>query len=190
MVVPIERLLNVPIMSLQTGAELAMTDDVIIDPRNLSIAAFRVKGTFLDDPNAVLHPTDIREFGEMGFIVNDSDVLMSPEGLVRLEEVMGFNFRLIDKMVIDERKHKLGRVADYTVNPDTYEIEQLFTKQTLLRSINSVGNIIRRSQIINVTDNEIIVSSPTIPVKAVSESSIPQAFSNPFRQARPEMPEN
>ena len=191
MLIPIERLLDAPIMSLQTGMELARTYDAIIDPRDLSITAFRVKGSRLDDHNAVLHPADIREFGEMGFIVNDSDVLMNPDGLVRLEEVMGFNFKLIDKPVIDERKRKLGRVSDYTVNPDNYRVEQLFTKQTLLRSFNTVGQIIRRSQVVSVTDNEIIVKTPTVRVKdSEAETSLRQTFVNPFRQPQPEMPES
>ena len=43
MLLPIERLLNAPIMSLQTGAELARISEPIIDPRSMAIVAFYVR---------------------------------------------------------------------------------------------------------------------------------------------------
>src|SRR5688500_17926133 len=73
-----ERLQNVPIMSLQTGAPIAATDEFVIDPRQLKVVAFYCTGPRLDVTPAILTVSDIREIGNHGIIVDSADVLMSP----------------------------------------------------------------------------------------------------------------
>ena len=64
MLITIERMLNQPVMSLQTGQPLAKIDSPIINPNNLKIVAFYVSGPMVDFNPAVLFAEDIREFGE------------------------------------------------------------------------------------------------------------------------------
>jgi hypothetical protein len=47
MLITIERILNQPIMSLQTGQPLAKIDTPIVNPNNLKIVAFYVSGPFI-----------------------------------------------------------------------------------------------------------------------------------------------
>ncbi len=182
MLLPSEHLIGTPVMSLQTGLELARTSGVIIDPRQLVVVAFTLRGPRLDNPNAVLHPDDIREIGTLGFIVNDSDALMDTNDLVRLKEIIEFHFGLVGLKVVDENHRKLGKVSSYTIDPETFSIQQLYTKQTGLRSLNTVGAIVHRSQIISITNEQIVVSSPTIR-EGVAEKAeeVASAFVNPFR---------
>ena len=180
------RLTNVPVMSLQTGTELARTSQPIIDPRNLTIIALYVEGPQIDTNPSILHVADIREAGELGFIVNDSNVLMSAEGLVRLQEIIDFDFTLIATAVYDDHGNHLGKITDYTFEPTSYTIQQLYTHQSFFKSLSVISNIIHRKQIISVTKERVIVKSATIKDKLVENAEVARAFVNPFRGSQVE----
>ena len=181
MLLPINRLIGTPIMSLQTGTELARTKKPIIDPRKMIIVAFYVEGATVETTPSVLHVSDIRELSDIGLIIDDSDKLMGIEGLVRLQEIIDFEFELAGIKVVDEQDNKLGKVADFAIEPETYTIQQIYTEQSILKSLSNVSNVIHRSQIISVTNELIIVKSPTIPAEHRGENAMTRAFVNPFR---------
>ena len=173
-------------MSLQTGAELAQISEPIIDPRQMTIVAFYVDGRMLDHHPSILHVADIRELSDVGMIIDDSDKLMPVDGLVRLQQIIDFHFKLVGTHVVDEQGHKLGKVKDYVIEPETYTIAQLYTEQSLLKSLSTVSNVIHRSQIISVTNEHITVSSPTVRDEATTPAKA-GSFANPFRKS--ELPE-
>lgn len=176
-----DNLLEVPVMSLQTGAELARTAEPIIDPRNLTIVALYVTGASLETDPTVLHISDIREVSDIGYIVDDSNVLMGIEGLVRLQQILDFNFNLIGAKVKDRNGSKLGKVSDYTFEPNSFVIQQLHISQSLMKSLSNVSNVISRQQIIAVTDKEIVVDVATIKDRIVENAQHARNFVNPFR---------
>ena len=182
MLISIENLLTVPVMSLQTGAQLAETTAALVDPRQLTIAAFYVEGAGLEQSPSVLHPSDIRELSDIGMIVDDATKLTSLDGLVRLQEIIDFGFELIDLKVIDENKRKLGKVSAYSVETVDYTIMQIYTEQSLIRSLGTAGNVIHRSQGISVNNDVLVDHSPTVREDnqevAVDSSGV---FVNPFR---------
>lgn len=187
MLVPIKQLIGVPIMSLQTGTELARTVDVVLDPRRMKVTAFYVDGPLLETHPSVLHPADIREFSDIGFIVDNSERLMTTEGLVRLQAIIDLDFQLNGMKVIDEQKHKLGKVIDYIVEPDGFTIQQLYIQAPLLRNLSTATHVIKRSQIVTVRKDVIVVKSTAITDTASEPASqTAQAFVNPFRGTQPE----
>ncbi len=177
------------VMSLQTGQPLATIGNPIINPRNLKIVAFYVSGPLVDYDPAVLFTEDIREFGDIGVIVDGADNIMSPEGMVRLGEVIGYNFTLDGIHVADDHKRKLGKVENYTLDPETFDIQQLYLKPTLMQSLSISSLTINRSQIIDINNDRIVVRTPTVKEKAVdkiaaiTENAVP--FDNPFRKPKP-----
>lgn len=189
MLMPIDQFIGLPVMSLQTGTELAHTTDVIVDPRQMKVIAFYVDGAMLETHPSILHPSDIREISDIGLIVDNSDRLMSLDGLVRLQEIIDFKFELKGMKVIDEHKRKLGKVVNYSVEPDGFTIQQLYTHQSILRSINTASNVIRRSQIVSVDKDKIIVRSATVREEenGATAAEPTQAFVNPFRGSQPEI---
>jgi len=181
-----ETLTSTPVLSLQSGAELAQTAEPIIDPRDLTIEAFYVTGPVSDGP-LVLHVSDIRETGNLGHIVDDSTKLMPLDDLVRLQQIIDFGFSLVGNMVFDERGNKLGKVSDYSYEPGSYTVQQLYIKQPILKRVAATSAIVRRTQIISVANEKIIVRSPTIRDQISKKANEAQSFVNPFRgQSRPE----
>jgi len=177
-----EKIENVPIMSLQTGAQLGTASEPIVDPHTLKIIAFYCTGKLIEARPAILHTDDIREFGQMGFIINDSDDIMPVEDLVRLQDVINLHFELIGKAVIDTNKRKVGKVGNYIIESNSFNIMKLGVKRPLLQAIGDTEAIIDRRQIVEVTDKEIIVEAPTIKAEAGAKNSLETVkFQNPFR---------
>lgn len=180
-----DRLVDVPIMSLQTGGRIARTSEAIIDPRQLKIVAFYCEGSNLDVRPAILNIDDIREIGGLGIIVDSADVLMSPDDLVRLQEIIGFKFKLQDKKVVDESGKKLGTVANYTLDSDTLYIVKLQVRPSAFAAFKTTELIIDRTQIVQVTDSEVVVQSTRTKETSAVKAAHPLA-ENPFRQAHAE----
>ena len=177
-----------PVMSLQTGSELGRTDRAIIDPRDLSIIAYQLTGPLLDANQTILRIADIREIGPLGAIVDSSDELVAPSDIVALKAVYEYSFDLEGKQVVDDKKHKLGRVTSYTLAAGSFVIQQLRVRRPLLHSFGEAELLIHRSQIINVTDETVVVKSTTKtqPAAAPNAASLPPTFHNPFRDTQPE----
>ena len=189
MLMPIKRLIDAPIMSLQTGMPLAKTISVIIDPRKLQIAALRVHGNRLSHQESVLHPADVREISDIGLIVDGDESLMPLDDLVRLKEVIDFKFELLGIRVENEKGRLLGKVSDFAIDPDSFLIQQLYTKPSLLKSIVTTSLTINRSQVVNVNNQRIVVKDPTVPAKE-DRVELAQSFINPFRNPLPTPPES
>lgn len=175
-----EKIIPTPVMSLQTGGQLAIASQPIIDPGKLKIVAFYCEGPLIEHSPAVLHASDIREFGELGVIVNDSEVIMPLTDLVRLQDVIAQNFELIGKRVIDIHKRKLGKATNYVLDTDTFRIMRFSVKRPLLQSLQQDELIINRKQIRKVTSTEIVVDAAT------TEDSLAvlqrDHIQNPFRR--------
>lgn len=174
-----EKLESTPVMSLQTGGQLAIATEPILDPKNLSIVAFYCEGPLIDYQPAVLHVGDIREFGELGLIVNDSDDIMPLDDLVRLQDTIDYHFDLIGKKVTDTTKHRLGKVNNYVIETGSFKMMKFSVKRPLLHSLQQSELIIDRRQIRKVTDHEIIVAAPTAEDDAVALQH--NQIQNPFR---------
>lgn len=185
MLLPREKLIGTPILSLQTGAPLAQTSDILIDPRRLHITAFYCDGPLVNEQPALLHTSDIREFSDIGFIVDSSDDIMPPDGLVRLQEIIDFGFDLLHMKVVDSHQKKLGKVVDFSVESNSFMIKKITVKRPLLHSLNDSELIIDREQIVEITDDTIIVRAPSIESHEVSAAR--QPIVNPFRKHDPQI---
>jgi sporulation protein YlmC with PRC-barrel domain len=181
-----ERIVGVPVMSLQTGTQVAHTQSPIIDPRYLNIYAFYCDGPQLDSSPAVLHVEDVREVSSLGFIVDSADVLMSPDDLVRLKEVIGFNFELVGKLVVDDTGRKLGRVKNYTVDTAGFGVTQLSVAPSFWQAMGVAEVLIHRQQIVEVTDARIVVRSPSVKAEEPAAVVPKRVIDNPFRHPSPQ----
>ncbi len=182
MLLSISTLTNAPVMSLQTGAELARTQAALIDPRNLKIVAFILEGVKLDRRPSFLTIADIREISGIGIIVDSSDEFIGIDDVIKIKEVYDFDFTLMNIRVEDESKHNLGKVISYSVEPGSFYIKQLNVKRPLFKSLSDTELLIDRTQIVNVSDEKIIIrhdEREPVPAKHTVTT-----FTNPFRQQR------
>ncbi len=173
-------LLNCPVLSLQTGRELARTTYAIINPHSLAIVAYEVDGQHLDQHPSFLRIEDIRELSPIGMIVDSSEEFIQSDDIIKLKDIYELRYELEHKHVFDEKRHKVGKVIGYNIEADSFVIQQLTVKRPLLKSFNDSELVIHRSQIIEVTDQAVVIKSNADAVKPLPKAS--QSYVNPFRQ--------
>ncbi len=177
------RLLNAPVMGLQTGSELARTNKAIINPKTLEIVAYELEGPLLDQVPSLLRIADVREFSDIGLIVDSSDEFVSLDDIIKIKEIYDLNFSPVGMTVIDEKRHKLGKVDSYTIETGAFLIQQLLVKRPLLKSLNDAQLLIHRTQITEINDHAIIVHSQAeIPEPAME--TMRHSYTNPFRKSQ------
>jgi uncharacterized protein YrrD len=183
-----ERLLNAPVLGLQTGGELARTREPVIDPSNLEILAYELVGPLLDTEPSLLRVADVREFSDIGLIVDSSDEFVSPDDIFKLGDIYQLHFTLIGMPVIDEKGRKLGKVHGYTVDTASFLVNQLSVKRPFLQSLNDTELLIHRTQITEINNDAIIVHSEADIPEPLMES-VRTSYVNPFRKnPNPEQP--
>ena len=179
------RLHDTAVMSLQTGTRLAKTSKPIIDPANLKIMAYEIDGPLLDEHPSFLRTADIREMGTIGMIVDSSEEFVGLHHIIKLEKLYELQFNLVGMPVMDERKHRLGKVDDYTVETGSFVIQQINVRRGFFQGLSDTGLLIHRTQIVEINDDAVIVkttakTSPEPILKATRTE-----FVNPFRQPAP-----
>ncbi|MGB3946092.1 MAG: hypothetical protein WBK76_04630 [Candidatus Saccharimonadales bacterium] len=180
MLIPHVRLLKTPVMSLQTGAQLALTSRVLIDPRDLTVVAYELEGSMLDEHPSYLRPVDVRELSNLGFIVDSSDEFVGENDVIRIKQVSDYDFELVGLPVIDEHKKKLGKIQGFNVDAGSYSVQQIVVKRPLLRSLGETELLIHRSQILEVSSAHIKVDTGSIREPEPTKNIV-REYSNPFR---------
>ncbi len=177
------RLINTPVMGLQTGSELARTSRAIIDPATLQILAYELTGPLLDTHPSLLRIADVREFSDIGLIVDSSDEFVSPDDIIKLGNIYELHFELEDKKVVDEKRRKLGKVTGYTIETGSFLVEQLNVKRPLLQSFNDTELLVHRTQIIEISNDAIVVHSEAKAAEPSTQHLRSTAYVNPFRKS-------
>lgn len=180
MLISFERFIDTPVMSLQTGSELARTSKILIDPRDLTIVAYELIGPMLDQRPSFLRPVDVRELSNLGLIVDSSDEFVGIDDVIRIKQVHDYHFDLMGLDVIDERKKKLGKVHGFSVDSASFSVQQLAVKRPLLKSFGETELLINRSQVVEVRETHLSVRTAT--TDATEKTSI-RDYANPFRNA-------
>ncbi len=187
MLVSSEHLINYPVLSLHTSGMIARTSEIIIDPNTLKIVGFFVTGpeTGNGEFGDILQVNDIREFSNIGMVIDSIDELVSANDVVKLQKILNLNFSLIGKKVESKKGTKLGKVVNYTFSPDDYSICQLLVQRPLMKSFIDPELTISRNEIVNIDDDKIIVKDEEkkIRERATKEDFVPN-FVNPFREPR------
>lgn len=154
-------LLDKPVLSLRTGAQVATTTAPIFNPNNLKIEGFYCLDRFDKKRHLVLLYQDIRDFIPQGFVVNDHDVLADPHELVRLKELIDINFELLGKPVQTLSKDRIGKISDYATEVQTMYVQKLYVAQSVLKSFTGGSLSVDRTQIVEITPRRIIIQDLT-----------------------------
>ncbi len=146
------------ILSLRTGGPIGQALSPVINPNNLKIEGWYA--TAIKERESYILPAgDVRDIISKGIVVDDHTALTPTDDLVRLKPVIDIGFEVIGKTVKNDRKRTIGKVADYAVDDASLFIQKIYVTQSLLKNFSGRQLIIDRSQIIEITDKNIIVKS-------------------------------
>ena len=184
MLVTASKLIGTPILSMQAGGAIGQIKEPIIDPDNLKIIAFYLKGGVVPRSGAnILNVSSIREYSSYGMVIDDIDELVAPEDVVKISKILELNFSLPGLKVETKKGSKLGKLIDYTVDSDSFIIQQIIVKRPAIKSFVDSELTIHRKEITEITDYKVIIKDEekTLKKKAENEDFVPN-FVNPFRE--------
>lgn len=186
MLVNNSKLTSVPILSVQAGGIIASIASPIIDPDQLKIIAFYLTGPATQNGNNILDVSSIREFSNLGIVVDDADEFVAADDVVKISKVIELNFNLINLKVKTKKGTKLGHIIDFTVTPEDFIIQQIIVKRPTVKSFIDPELTISRNEIVEINDYEVIVKDEekVIKKRAEKEDFVPN-FVNPFREKQP-----
>lgn len=186
MLISNSNLTGLPVLSVQDSGRIATLSRSIVDPSDLKIIAFRVYGATSESGGNILDAKSIRECSNLGVIIDSRDEFVADDEIIKISEVLKLNFDLIGLKVETKKGSKLGKVIDYTVTHDNFSVQQLIVKRPTLKSFLDPELTIPRAEIVEVTDDKIIVrdEEKTIKERAMKEDFVPN-FVNPFRKTEP-----
>lgn len=174
---------NAPVMSLHTGGEIARTTEAVIDPADLTIIAYKISSRLVDKPTLV-RVADIRELSDIGMIVDSIDEFVSPDDVVNIKKICDLGFHLVGMQVRDEKRNKLGKVIDFTLETTTFTVQQLTVKRPMFQSLNDTELLIHRTQIVEINNDGIVVHSQA-KAPEPERSEVIGSYVNPFRKSKP-----
>lgn len=178
-------LVNLPLLSLRTSDQIATTKQAIVNPYNLSVLAYRLKGRSLDKPqDSFLMTEDIREISRIGMIIDDSNEIVARHDVIKLNKVLALGFELLNMPVFDKNGKKIGTVINYTLDTSLFIIFQLVVKRPLMQSWLDPELVIHRSQVNQITAQKIIINNSLTELKQLKELPNPD-FINPFKTDKP-----
>ncbi|MBR3143672.1 PRC-barrel domain-containing protein [Candidatus Saccharibacteria bacterium] len=183
MLITASKFIGTPILSMQASGRIGAITDFIIEPESLKAIAFFTAGPGINKESNILDAKSIREYSNYGCVVDSADELVAYGDVIRIDKVLDLRFNLIGIKVVTKKGTKLGRVEDFTMTEDNYTIQQLIIKRPSIKSFLDSELTIPRSEIVEITDDKIIVKDEekTIRARAEKEDFIPN-FVNPFRK--------
>lgn len=150
-------LIDKAVLSLRTGSPIATVTAPLFNPNNLKIEGFFCQDRF-DKREFILLYQDIRDVMAKGYVVDDHDVLVEPEELIRLKDIIELNYELIGKPIETIDKQKVGKVSDYATEMETMFVQKIYASQSILKSFTGGSLSIDRSQINEITPRRIIIN--------------------------------
>lgn len=162
-----------PVVSLRTGGKIATAIEPVIDPRNLKVLGWWCDERGKDGP-VILLTEDVRQMTPQGLAVDGEDELSEPKELVRHKEVLNIKFQLIGKTVKTKRR-KLGKVNDFSYNDGMF-VQKLYVSAPIVKLLSSTDtHLIDRTQIVEITDDYILVRDTEVTAGAEEMATAPAA---------------
>lgn len=178
------KLLKYPILSLHTASRIAEVKGLVIDPNFLKVVAFEISAVS-SKQRLFLEASSVREFSKMGMIVDSDEEFVEKDDVIKLKETIELGFSLDNMKVVSKKKAMLGRIEDFIINTEDFQIMQLVVKRPIYKALIDPELVIGRSDIHEINDSEIIVKSEegTIMKKSGTLDFVPN-FVNPFKDGR------
>jgi len=161
---PSRQLLGSAVYSIEDGTNIAVVKGYVIAPAGLKIIAFALEH-LQDREKYFLLPADIKLINKGKVYVNSAADISLFEDLVRHQEVISKNYSPLGSRVETDDGKKLGKVVEFSLEPEHCYISKLRVSPPILSRIMSTGLLIDRSNIINVLPGLIVVDSDKIRAK-------------------------
>ena len=154
-------LINLPIISLDSGRILGSATDIIIDPENGKLLGLLSISGFLSSKKATAF-NDIYECNADAILVKDDESVVNIAKLVRIEKVVGQKIFLLKNKVVTESGKRLGRVSDFVINIDLGILVKIYVEDYLWKGYSQSTLVVPAHNIVSIEHKKIIVNDDVV----------------------------
>lgn len=179
-----KKLINMPVMSLQTGGPIGWVKKAYLNADDLKITVLELQGPMIGKASErYLDIKSIREYSEYGFIVDSAEELFDVIDVEKLRRIVDLDYDIIGLKVIPRNKRvAIGRIEDFTVTSDDLMLQQLVVKRPSWKSLMDSELLISRKEIVEVNNKSIIVKDDEKTIRAKADEDFVPNYVNPFRK--------
>ena len=170
------QLLNLPIISLQTGETVTTLQALVIEMTSLEIIAVSC-GKMKEYADPILMVRDIRQIASDCLIIDTEDDIGSASDVVRIKKPLLASYTPIGAAVISHMQRPIGKVEDFTINTESLKIQKFYVRQPIWRSWLGSSLIIAREQVLDVSPKKITVREAVIEAKSSIHKHVPETHS-------------
>ena len=134
--------------------------DVLMDPESGKVAALSVNY----GKNMVVLPMDIVAWQDHIKIHSYNDIIEANE-VLRVEELMKNDIQIFRNRVESQDGTYIGRVYDFSIDPSTLTLKNLYVAKEILGLFRYDSRIISNNEIVEILKNKIVVKNNLAVVK-------------------------
>jgi len=170
MLIEFSQLKNLPVFELDNQAKIAELADFFVDEDETKIDAMIVKTAGLFKHLKFIPAKEIVELSKKALIIENSESIVAPKEIVRLEKKFHKRAKIIGERVYSKKGEYLGTVYDYVIEATSLSIIRIYLKKLFDQRIIHSSAIIKIEQKkIIVKDNFEMVRPQAVPAGARAE---------------------
>jgi uncharacterized protein YrrD len=158
-------IINLPIISLDTGRKAGQVYDFIVDQETGKILACIVQKAGLFRKIKILATEDISNLGPDAVIIEKADLVTLPEEVVRAKQALDSKIKIIKNRVITESGTYLGIAEDFVFDITSWMLVKLYVRTSVFQDLFKGQLIVPYEKICSIGKNAIVVSDEAIKEK-------------------------
>lgn len=161
MLISANELKNGEIISLESGTKIGLIRDPIIEPNSGRVLAFDVATGFLSK-RLILSSTDIIEWQRNALIVYGMNVLVEPQEIKRVFELIKKRFRIIGQRAVTQKGIGLGRVSDVYLDTTTSIVAKYNLNHHIFANFLEEGRIIPANLVVKIDPKKGVIFKDSV----------------------------
>jgi len=175
MLFQISNLIGRPILCLETKSAVASILDVVCDPDNGRVIAFKIASSFLAKPK-IVSCKDIIEIRSDCLIITKESAMVEPKEILKVNDILKKNLKILGNWVRTKSGRWLGKIEDLLIDSSTLALIKIYVKGSVLNigfkpflGTLRENQIITADNILEVTANAVIVKNDILVKKKVAK---------------------
>lgn len=130
MFIQASKLINLPIGALDTQSRVARLVDIITNPEDGDILGFLAKPAGLLSKFKVISKNEVVEIDARGLVIQSEETMVEPREIVRINEALNKNTKILGALAVTENGKSLGRIYDFLIDQSTLAIYKIYIRGT------------------------------------------------------------
>lgn len=131
------KLINLPVAAVQQSRKVGKIASILVYPDGANWIGLELKHLPLAH-SKVLSSSDVKSIDDEVVLIENEDLLIEPDEILRAREIADHNYNLIGLPVVSQDGTKIGKITDYLINVDVCQVTDFH-----------VGGLMKQNRIIN-----------------------------------------